>query len=106
MRTHRWAISSDPTGDRVLCEGSATSNAEAWLAALSAGRIALLDGTVTDLAVTVDDWLPTALYSPARDAAGRVDPDEVTADLVTIYQCRTADATAAAIERPPPRGRG
>ena len=56
--------------------------------------------------MTVDDWLLTALYSPARDAAGRVDPDEVTTDLVAIYQCQTADATATAIERPPPRGRG
>jgi hypothetical protein len=106
MRNHRWTISAGPAGHRVLHEGSAASHGEAWLAALSAGRAALLDGSAEDIAVTVDDWLPTALYSPARDAAGRVHPDEVTADLVTIYQCRTADATAAAIERPPPRRRG
>lgn len=92
-----WAITAAGDWTRVHRQGTATTRAEAWLAALAAGRAALVAGELDDLAFAVDDALPTAIYHPARDDAGRLDPYEVTATLVEIYQGETAVDVAAAI---------
>jgi hypothetical protein len=83
-RTYSWAIADiDGPAHR---SGTADSNAEAWMLALAAGRAALLAGDLDTLAVTVDDDIATVLYDPARDEHGKLDPADVTADLVETYQ--------------------
>ena len=94
---HRWAIYRDPAGRDVVRTGTAASVVDAWTAALVAGRAVLLDGTVTDLAIAVDDEIPTVLYSPARDESGRLDAAAVTTTLVEIHQGQTAALVAERI---------
>ena len=87
---HRWAITNiggDPGQQRA---GVAETHPEAWTRALAAGRAALLAGELDTLAITVDDEDPAALYSPARDERGALDPADVTAVLVEIHQNATA----------------
>jgi hypothetical protein len=62
----------------------------AWLAALAAGRAALLSGDLATLAISVNGQLE-ALLDPGRDAAGELDPAAVTDDLLEIYQSATGD---------------
>lgn len=50
--------------------------------------------SIEDLAVTVDDDELTALYSPAREEHGALDPTEVTAALVELHQAGTAAEVA------------
>jgi hypothetical protein len=100
MRTQHeipWTISPAEDWTRPHHAGAASSAERAWLAALAAGRAALLAGELADLAVAVDDPQPTALYHPGRDADGRLDPSAVTAALLEIYQGATAAGVAAAI---------
>jgi hypothetical protein len=77
---HRWAITNI----------GGETHPEAWTRALAAGRAALLAGELDTLAITVDDEDPAALYSPARDERGALDPADVTAVLVEIHQNATA----------------
>jgi hypothetical protein len=90
--THSWAVAA--IDGPAHHWGTADSNAEAWMLALAAGRAALLAGDLDTLAVTVDDEMPTALYAPARDECGSLDPADVTADLVETYQDMTAGEVA------------
>lgn len=68
----------------------APARGQAWLAALAAGRAALLSGDLATLAISVDGELE-ALLDPCRDAAGTLDAAAVTAELLEIYQSSTAD---------------
>jgi hypothetical protein len=81
---HRWSISEDSAGLDPLQIGLAATSHRAWVAALRAGHAALLDETITDLAIAVDDELPTLLYSPGRDRSGRLDPAAVERDLAEL----------------------
>ncbi|MGD9991441.1 hypothetical protein [Pseudonocardia sp.] len=96
---HRWAIYRDPAGLDVVRTGTAASITDAWIAALAVGRAVLIDGTVTDLAVAVDDAFPSVLYSPARDESGRVDAAAVTRAFVDIVQGQTAALVAEQLVR-------
>lgn len=91
---HRWTIAAVEGGGPPHRSGTAASHAEAWLQALATGRAALLAGALESLAVAVGDDRPTALYSPARDERGALDPADVTADLVEIHQDVTAGEVA------------
>jgi hypothetical protein len=78
-------------------EGGTTasgSHAAAWTAALRAGRTALLAGELDSLAVTIDDHHCGALYTPARDLHGCIDPDQLTATLIDLHQAATAGELA------------
>src|SRR4051812_4367017 len=92
-----WTISSAGDWTETHRHGRASTRADAWLAALAAGRAALLTGDLVDIAIAVDDALPTALYFPARNEDGTLDPIEVTAAFVEIYQGETAADVAARI---------
>jgi hypothetical protein len=81
---HRWCISKDTAGLDPVRIGTATTSPKAWAAALRAGHTALLEGTITDLAIAVDDELPTLLYSPGRDLSGRLHPATVERDLAEL----------------------
>jgi hypothetical protein len=74
--------------------GTAATRTEAWTRALAAGRAALLAAELGTLAVTVDDDVPTAHYTPGRDELGALDPAQVTAALVEIHQAVTAGELA------------
>lgn len=59
---HRWSIASigDATARRTGC---AATRPQAWLAALTSGRAALLAGGIETLTLTIDDrwrcsWTP------------------------------------------------
>lgn len=66
-----WYVASVGNWHRPHRSGSAATRAEAWIAALAAGRAALLAGELDDLAVAVNDAVPLAHYHPARDGDGR-----------------------------------
>ena len=88
---YSWAITA--IGDQIINPyraGRASDHAAAWTAALRAGRTALLAGELDTLAVTVGDHHCDALYSPARDCHGRIDPDQLTVALVDLHQAATA----------------
>jgi hypothetical protein len=74
--------------------GRATSHAAAWTAGVRAGRTALLAGELDSLAVTIDDHHCGALYTPARDLHGCIDPDQLTATLIDLHQAATAGELA------------
>lgn len=86
------AISAQNAGPHR--SGRATGHAAAWTAALRAGRAALLAGELDTLAVTIGDVPCCALYTPARDQHGRIDPDQLTAALLDLHQAATAADTA------------
>lgn len=92
-----WYIAPVAHWTRPHRTGHAPTRAQAWLAALTTGRAALLADALDDLAVAVDDALPLAHYYPARDDAGRLDGHEVTADMVEVYQSQVAGEIAAKI---------
>ncbi len=86
-----WAITD--IGDQTTTPhraGRASSHAAAWTAALRAARTALLAGELDTLVVTIGDDHCGALYTPARDPHGRIDPDQLTAALVELHQAATA----------------
>ena len=90
-----WAITA--IGDQTTTPhraGHATSHAAAWTAALRAARIALLAGELDTLTVTIGDQHCGALYTPARDLHGRIDPDQLTATLIELHQAATAGELA------------
>ncbi len=91
---HHWAITNIGGEPGRHHGGVAATHPDAWTQALAAGRAALLAGDLYTLAVVVDDENPAALYSPARDGHGALDPVDVTADLVEIYQNATAGGVA------------
>jgi hypothetical protein len=94
--SHPWTITSiSGIGTPAHRAGTAPTHTEAWTHALAAGRAALLAAEVDTLAVTVDDEVPTALYTPGRDELGALDPAQVTAALVEIHQAVTAGELAA-----------
>jgi hypothetical protein len=72
-KAHTWAIAGVNARHPHLT-GAAATHADTWTPALGAGRAALLNGALPDLAVTVDDDLPTVLYWPARDGDGALSP--------------------------------
>lgn len=82
--------------------GTSGTHSAAWLAALQAGYAALVTRELDDLAIAVDDHLPTAVYSPARGRDGWLDPAEVADDLVAIYNAQTAARVVEAITAPVP----
>jgi hypothetical protein len=88
---HRWTISGiDDIADHR--SGNAAALTDAWTAALTAGRVALLAAELKTLAVRIDGELE-ALYSPGRDDAGMLDRPEITAGFVEML----LDVTAAAL---------
>jgi hypothetical protein len=104
----RWLVSEDSAGLFPIHTGTAESEAEAWTAAYTAGRDALLDGRIRYLAIAVDDEIPTLGYSPSRDQHGRLDPDHVTLYLEELladtlrHLCPLSGRTSPA----PPARRG
>ena len=78
---YRWLVSEDSAGLFAIHTGIADSEADAWAAAMAAGRDALLEGRIRYLAIAVDDEIPTFGYSPGRDRHGRLDSDHVTHHL-------------------------
>jgi hypothetical protein len=54
--------------------GTAATRTQAWTHALAAGRSALLAGELDTLAVTVDDDVPTALYTQAATSTAPSTP--------------------------------
>lgn len=83
-----WSISG--IDQRTDYRSGATANlSQAWLAALSAGRAALLAGRLPNLAVYINGELE-AMLSPGRNHTGQLDPAEITAALVEIHQGATA----------------
>ena len=89
LNEHRWAITS--IGDTTIYRSDpAPTRGQAWLAALAAGRAALLSGGLATLAISVDGQLE-ALLDPGREAAGALYAAAVTAELLEIYQSATAD---------------
>ncbi|MGH4010804.1 MAG: hypothetical protein ACRDTH_22040, partial [Pseudonocardiaceae bacterium] len=74
--------------------GRATGQAAAWTAALCAARTALLSGELDTVAVTIGDAHCCALYTPARDEHDHIDPDQLTAALLDLYQAATAGEIA------------
>ncbi|MQA15230.1 MAG: hypothetical protein GEV09_13990 [Pseudonocardiaceae bacterium] len=93
--SHYWAITAIGADTPAHRAGTAATRTETWTHALAAGRAALLAGELATLAVTVDDEHPSALYDPARDSCGALDPAQVTAALVEIHQAVTAGDLAA-----------
>lgn len=91
-----WYISSVGNWHRPHRSGSAATRADAWIAALAAGRAALLAGELDDVAFAVADALPLAHYHPAPEI-GALDGFAVTAAMVEIYQSQTSADVAAAI---------
>jgi len=87
--TYHWAIAAIGADNRPHRTGTAASHSGAWLRALAAGRSALLTGGLDDVAFTVDDDIPTALYTPAGEP-GDYDAADITEDLLEIYQGMTA----------------
>ena len=82
---HRWAISA--IGSAVKHgAGTAPTATDAWTAALTVGRAALLTGDVDTLAVVIDGEIE-ALYDPGRDLA---DAAAITAALVEMHRSATA----------------
>src|SRR5581483_5702994 len=86
QRGHRWLVSEDSAGLLPIRTGTAESATDAWTAAFETGRTALLDGQIRDLAIAVDDEIPTLGYSPSRDRHGRLDSDYVAEDLARLLQ--------------------
>jgi hypothetical protein len=80
--------------------GRATNHAAAWTAALRAGRAALLAGELDTLAVTIGDQHCGALYTPARDPHGHINPEQLTSALVDLHQAATADELADQLTSP------
>lgn len=90
-----WAITAISAQNTDLRRsGRATGHAAAWIAALRAARAALLAGELDTVAVTIGDAHCCALYTPARDQHGGIDPDQLTAALLDLYQAATADEIA------------
>jgi hypothetical protein len=87
--TYHWAIATIGADSRPHRTGAATTHSAARLRALAAGRAALLAGELDDVAFTVDDDIPTALYTPAGEP-GDYDAADITEDLLEIYQGMTA----------------
>jgi hypothetical protein len=65
-----------------------------WTAALRAARTARLTGELPTVAVTIGDNHCGALYSPARDEHGRIDPTALTTGLVGLHQAATVGEIA------------
>lgn len=96
---HRWTIAAIGAAAGPYRAGTADTRWGAWIAALTAGRTALLTGTLEDLAIAVDEDKPTAFYSPAVYEGGHLDEAAVTTDLVELHQVGTADDIAILITR-------
>jgi hypothetical protein len=95
IQAHHWGITSiGGIGTPAHRAGTAATRTQAWTHALAAGRAALLAGELDTLAVTVDDDVPTAHYTPGRDEHGVLNPAQVTAALVEIHQVVTAGELA------------
>lgn len=90
---HRWLVSEDSAGLFPIGTGTAESATDAWTAAFAVGRAALLDGHIRDLAIAVDDEIPTLGYSPGRDRHGQLDSDYVAEDLVRLLHDTLRDLT-------------
>lgn len=91
---HHWTITALGAPRTPHRTGTAATHIGAWLVAFAAARTALLPAELDDVAVTVDDDIATAFYSPGRDAHGNLDPVQVTIDLTEMHQEGTFAATA------------
>lgn len=92
---YNWAVTAigAQNADRRR-SGRATGHAAAWTAALRAARTALLGGELDTVAVTIGDDHCCALYCPARDQHGHIDPHVLTASLVDLHQAATVGEIA------------
>ncbi len=88
-----WTIAAIGS-DTVTDSAQAADHTTAWTAALRAARAALLTGDLDTLAVTIGDNHGGALYCPARDEHGHIDPHALTASLVDLHQAATAGEIA------------
>ncbi|MGH3528532.1 MAG: hypothetical protein ACRDRF_06160 [Pseudonocardiaceae bacterium] len=88
-----WAITTIGS-DTAVASAEAADHTTAWTAALRAARAALLTGELPTVAVTIGEDHCGALYSPARDEHGRIDPTALTAGLVELHQAATAGEIA------------
>ncbi|MBV8994454.1 MAG: hypothetical protein JO287_12340 [Pseudonocardiales bacterium] len=64
------------------------------------GRTALLTGELDTLAVTIGEQHCSALYTPARDQHGHINPDQLTAALTELHQAATASDVADQLTHP------
>ncbi|MGH3781319.1 MAG: hypothetical protein ACRDRO_12020 [Pseudonocardiaceae bacterium] len=88
-----WAITAIGS-DTAVASAEAADHTTAWTAALRASRTALLTGELLTVAVTIGDNHCGALYNPARDEHGHIDPTTLTAGLVELRQAATAGEIA------------
>lgn len=88
-----WVITAIGS-DTAVASAEAADHTAAWTAALRAARAALLTGELNAIAVTIGDNHCGALYSPARDEHGRIDPTALTAGLVELHQAATVGEIA------------
>lgn len=82
-----WAITAIGS-DAVVDSAEAAGHTAAWTAALRAARAALLTGELDTLAITINNHRD-ALYTPARNHHGRIDPDQLTAALIDLHHAAT-----------------
>lgn len=85
----------------AVASAHAADHTAAWTAALRAARSALLTGELDTLAVTIGDDHCGALYTPARDDHGHVNPHQLTATLIDLHQAATAGELADQLTTPP-----
>jgi hypothetical protein len=88
-----WTITAVGS-DTVTAAAHAPDHTAAWTDALRAARTALLTGDLDTLAVTIGNNHCGALYTPARDHHGHIDPDQLTATLIDLHHAATADNLA------------
>ncbi|MGH3825023.1 MAG: hypothetical protein ACRDRA_19630 [Pseudonocardiaceae bacterium] len=88
-----WTITAIGS-DTAVASAEAIDHNAAWTAALRAARAALLTGELPTLAVTIGEDHCGALYNPARDEHGRIDPTALTAGLMELHQAATASEIA------------
>jgi len=88
-----WAITAIGS-DTAVASADATDHTTAWTAALRAARTALLTGELDTVAVTIGEDHCGALYRPARDEHGRIDPTALTTGLLELHQAASAGELA------------
>lgn len=87
-----WAITAIGS-DTVVDSADAPDHTAAWTAALRAAHTALLTGELDTLAITINNHRD-ALYTPARDHHGRIEPDQLTAALIDLHHAATTSDLA------------
>ncbi len=95
-----WTITAIGS-DTVAAAAEAADHTAAWTAALRAAHIALLAGELGTLAVTVGNNHCGALYNPARDEHGCLDPEQLLTALIDLHDAATASELADQLTAPP-----